>query len=585
MPRTFYTVDDLYKFCKENNFSKFSSKEHDNKPLIVQSIESFESNDTSKDGLLDVKLKACHIGVNRNGSSISEDTMKQYMDSFKGRPILGSIFKADNGEYEFHSHDIDIDEDGNLEYIEQPVGVISQLKEPYLEYDEKNDKTYLMVEGHVFEDYSKAAEILQRHKTCKCSVEIAVDEMSWNAEENYLSIDKFGFRGVTILGYEQDGKTPIEEGMQGSKITIEDFGEKNSMFSQNYQEKLIDALEKLNNTLSTFQNKDFNQKGVNEEMNKLETLMEEYKVTMDDIDFEVEGLSDDDLVAAFAEHFGNKDFDGEDGTDDTSDGSGDDNTGDEASGSEGETDPDGGDGNPEENPTDPNPSEGGDDDKGDDEEDDGTRIDDDESSKSKRKYSVDENGNMTLTWELSHEDIRNSIYNLMCAESEWWNWIIETYNDSFIYQDGEDGRFYKRGYSIDGDNVALGEDKVQVFSEWLTQEEKDAIAALKADYAKLKEFKDSFDASELKAKKDAIFAREEYAVLGDDEAFAELKENADKYSIDEIEEKAKVIFADYVVKKGQFSLENKGEKKPISKVGINFNKPTKKKAYGNLFND
>lgn len=576
MPRTFYTVDDLYKFCKENNFSKFSSKEYDNKPLIVQSIESFESNDTSKDGLLDVKLKACHIGVNRNGSSISEDTMKQYMDSFKGRPILGSIFKADNGEYEFHSHDIDIDEDGNLEYIEQPVGVISQLKEPYLEYDEKNDKTYLMVEGHVFEDYSKAAEILQRHKTCKCSVEIAVDEMSWNAEENYLSIDKFGFRGVTILGYEQDGKTPIEEGMQGSKITIEDFGEKNSMFSQNYQEKLIDALEKLNNTLSTFQNKDFNQKGVNEEMNKLETLMEEYKVTMDDIDFEVEGLSDDDLVAAFAEHFGNKDFDGEDGTDDTSDGSGDDNTGDEASGSEGETDPDGGDGNPEENPTGPNPSEGGDDD---------TEIDDDESSKSKRKYSVDENGNMTLTWELSHEDIRNSIYNLMCAESEWWNWIIETYNDSFIYQDGEDGRFYKRGYSIDGDNVALGEDKVQVFSEWLTQEEKDAIAALKADYAKLKEFKDSFDASELKAKKDEIFAREEYAVLGDDETFAELKANADKYSIDEIEEKAKVIFADYVVKKGQFSFENKGEKKPISKVGINFNKPTKKKAYGNLFND
>ena len=41
--RTFYTVDDLYKFCKENNFSKFSSKEHGNKPLVLQSIESFEA--------------------------------------------------------------------------------------------------------------------------------------------------------------------------------------------------------------------------------------------------------------------------------------------------------------------------------------------------------------------------------------------------------------------------------------------------------------------------------------------------------------------------------------------------------------
>ena len=173
----------------------------------------------------------------------------------------------------------------------------------------------------------------------------------------------------------------------------------------------------------------------------------------------------------------------------------------------------------------------------------------------------------------------------MCAEDEWWNWIIETYNDSFIYQSGEDGRFYKREYYIDGDNISLSEEKTEVFSEWLTQEEKDAIAALKADYAKLKEFKDNFDSSELKAKKDEIFAREEYAVLGDDEAFAELKENADKYSIDEIEEKAKVIFADYVVKKGKFTLEHKEEKKPLGKVGINFSKPTKKKAYGNLFED
>ena len=197
------------------------------------------------------------------------------MSSFKGRPILGSIFKADTGEYEFHSHDMEIDEEGNVEYIEQPVGVISQVKEPYLEYDKENDKTYLMVEGHIFEDYSKAAEILQRHKTCKCSVEIAVDEMNWNADENYLSIDSFTFRGVTVLGYEQDGKTAIEEGMKGSKITIEDFSEKNSMFTQDCQNKLLDTLEKLNTTLSAFQNKDYEQKGVKEEMNKLANLMEE----------------------------------------------------------------------------------------------------------------------------------------------------------------------------------------------------------------------------------------------------------------------------------------------------------------------
>ena len=33
MPRTFYTIDDLAAFCKNNNFSHFNSKEHDNTPL------------------------------------------------------------------------------------------------------------------------------------------------------------------------------------------------------------------------------------------------------------------------------------------------------------------------------------------------------------------------------------------------------------------------------------------------------------------------------------------------------------------------------------------------------------------------
>lgn len=571
--RTFYTIDDLYKFCKENNFSKFSSKEHGNQPLVLQSIESFEA-DNSHDGLLDVKLKACHVGVNRNQSSISEDTMQKHMSSFKGRPILGSIFKADTGEYEFHSHDMEIDEEGNVEYIEQPVGVISQVKEPYLEYDKENDKTYLMVEGHIFEDYSKAAEILQRHKTCKCSVEIAVDEMSWNADENYLSIDSFTFRGVTVLGYEQDGKTAIEEGMKGSKITIEDFSEKNSMFAQDYQNKLLDTLEKLNTTLSAFQNNDFEQKGVKEEMNKLETLMEEYSVTMEDIDFEVDGLDDDELTAAFEEHFGKSQFDeGDDAADDGSTDTSSTDTSDTGSGTG--TDPSESEGS---ETTDPEPQ---DDPK---EEDEPEPVTDDDDSKGKKKYSIDENGDMTLTWQISHEDIRNSLYNLMAAEGEY-PWIVNTYDNSFIYQSWEDGRFYKRGYSVDGDNVALGDDIVEVFSEWLTQEEKDAIAALKADYAKLKEFKESAELAEVNAKKDAIFDREEYSVLADYTAFAELKKNAEKYSVEEVEEKAKVIFADYVMQKGQFALEHKNEKKPTKKVGVNFDKPAKKKAYGNLFDN
>ena len=177
MARKFYTIDDLYNFCKENHYETFSA-EKQGAPLIVQSIGTFETTDNITDGLMAVKLKSCHTGKNRNKSGISDETMELYKDSFKGRPILGAIYKTDTGEYEFRAHDMEIVADGDdvdINYIEQPIGVISQTTTPYLEYDEDAKKNYLMVEGTIFADYSKAAEILERRRTCKCSVEIAVE--------------------------------------------------------------------------------------------------------------------------------------------------------------------------------------------------------------------------------------------------------------------------------------------------------------------------------------------------------------------------------------------------------------------------
>ena len=534
MPKKFYTIDDLKQFCRTNNFASFSAQQY-GAPLIIHSIETFESADNSKDGLLDVKLKSCHIDRNRNGSFISEDNMNAYKHSFKGRPILANIIKTDTGEYEFHSHDITLDEDGNLEYIEQPVGVISQLKEPYLEYDKEQDKTYLMVEGHIFEDYSKAAEILQRRKTCRCSVEIAVEEMSYNAAEDYLSIDKFSFRGVTILGYEKDGETVIQEGMEGSRITIDDFSaEKNSMFSENHQDKLIETLEKLNETLSMFAINNTNQEEVSKEMGHFEELLEKYSVEREAIDFEFEGLSDEELDAIFEEKFGEADT-AEEVVEEVAENEFEEGSVEELTGEE----------------------------------------------ESGEKF--------VLQYELSHDDIRSAIYSLLGAESEdgcYYTWICEVYDSKFIYQDCMEGKFYRRGYSRDGDNISLNDDAVEVFSEWLSKEEEDAIEALKADYAALKDFKDNFDATELKAQKDAIFGREEFSVLAENEAFVELKKNMDNFTVEEIESKAKQIFADHVIKNGQFAMNKNAEPKKPNKIGFNFSEDSKKSsAYGGLFEE
>ena len=529
MPRTFYTIDDLAAFCKQNNFTSFSSKEHGNKPLIVQSIETFEASDSSKDGLMPVSLKSCHIGVNRNQSCISEDVMKADMSSFKGRPILANIIKTDTGEYEFHSHDVEFNKDGEMEYLERPVGVISQLEEPYLKYDEEEDKTYLHVNGHIFTEYSRAAEILERRRTCKCSVEIAVNEMSWNGEEDYLSIDSFTFMGVTILGYEQDGVTEIQEGMKGSKITIDSFSTNNSMLGTNYQEKMIEVLDKLNTTLSNF-NKN-SEKGGNEEMVDVEDIVVEEELNDPETVVVEEQADGEDVVVN--EEIVSEETSFEDG--------------DEAEVEEVVV----------------------------------------ENEAEVEEPAVEEPAEkFEIKFELSHDDIRTSLYQLLNAYSEdgySYAWIIEVYDSKFVYEDWTDEgyKFFRQAYSKDGDNIAFAGERVEVFNEWLSKDEKDALDALKSSYSELKAFKDNYDASALKAEKDAVFSSAEYDEIRESDEFKALMSEMDNYSVEELKVKADLLFAASMKKK--FNFNAKPEKKGAVSFNFKATPDNKQEAYAGLF--
>jgi hypothetical protein len=156
-------------------------------------------------------------------------------------------------------------------------------------------------------------------------------------------------------------------------------------------------------------------------------------------------------------------------------------------------------------------------------------------------------------------------------------------------QDWWNNKIYKQNYAVEGEDISLDGDRIEVFEILVTKEEKDALDALKENYSaleikynELKAFKDNYDATELKAKKDAIFAREEYSVLAEDEAFKTLQADAEKFSVEEVEAKAKAIFADHVIKTGTFSKPATEVNKPKS-IGFNFNKKETKRPYGNLF--
>lgn len=220
--------------------------------------------------------------------------------------------------------------------------------------------------------------------------------------------------------------------------------------------------------------------------------------------------------------------------------------------------------------------------------------DNDETNEEFEDISVEEKFTKIFTVELSHDDIRWALYNLIAQYDEEDNdyyGIRAVYDNYFIMCGWVNNKLYKVGYSVDGENVSLEGERQEVFEIIVTESEKIAIekmrenyADLEAKYNALKEFKDNYDAAELKAQKDAIFAKTEYSILSDNDEFKALMIDAEKFSIAEIESKAKSIFADHVIKIGAFSS-NTIEEKKAKTIGIDFNKKEAKKSpYGNLFN-
>lgn len=579
--RKYLTIDDLILFCKKNNFSHFSAKDAGG-PIVVQTPGKFELDGDANTGLLPVKLYACHTNLNRNQSFISKETMEKALPSFSNRPILGYIHQLEDGTFDFYSHNMEVVEDENeedgarIEYLEIPVGIVPESCNAHLEYDEENQVDRVCVNGFVFEEYTKAADILRAKGISAVSVEVAINDMSYNAKEGYLSIDDMYFMGVTILGRDDDGNI-VEPGMAGSNITLGSFStENNSTINDDVQKSLIDTLSKLNVALDKFNNiaSYSNQKGGEKEMDKFAELLELYGLTEVDIDFEHDGLSDEDLEAAFNEHFGSaEEFVKKKGDDDSQPVAADENDDENEDGDdEGQS---GGDENPGEETHD-------NDETGDDS---GNESDNGDFKKKKRRCSVNTEAG-TVEFELSFDDIRSALYGLISAAEgeDSYSWIIEVYEDYMIYQkdaytdDRWTSKFYRQSYTKDGDNVSLSGDPVEVFAEFVTESEKTALDMIRTQYEELKAFKDKYDAEMLQTQKDEILNDEKYAVLNGNEQFEQLKKDAKNFSVQDVEIKAKLIFADAVMADGE-----KLEKK-TKKIGFNFAEKSKKaQAYSGLF--
>jgi hypothetical protein len=178
------------------------------------------------------------------------------------------------------------------------------------------------------------------------------------------------------------------------------------------------------------------------------------------------------------------------------------------------------------------------------------------------------------------------------TEDEYY-YIREVFDDYFVMQDWYNNKIYKQSYAVDGEDVALDGDRVEVFEILVTKEEKDALDALKENYSaleikynELKEFKDNYDAKELHSQREAILNADEYSVLAENEDFKALVADMDKYSVDELKVKADLVFAAHIKSTGEFSAKKEDVNKPkVIGFSVNTKGTEKTKAYGSLFDD
>ncbi len=554
MSKRLLFIEDLYEFYS-NNYKRsthFDANKTGN-PIVVQvhGKVHFDKSNKDTEGLLPVHLQSCHTDLNINGSNISESVMTSALPSFSNRPILGYIHNV-NGQDEFYSHNMHEDEDGNIVYDEIPVGIVPESCNAQLVYDEEKDKTYCEVDGYIFEEYSKAAEILQREGECSVSVELSIRSLSYNAKDKYLDIEDFFFSGVTILGKTPDGDT-VMPGMEKSNIKLADFSEKNNSLFAKYENQLIEFQARLEKLESTCANKEKIKEGGNE-TNMFEKLLEKYSKTVEDITFDYAELSDDELEAKFAEMF----EEAETGTDGSGSEPSDDGEGDGAAdGAEG--------------------SDNGNNDKSDE-------------GKGNEQFEK-----LVRTYEISHEDTRYALYNLLSAYEEMdnsWYWISNVYDSYFVYENWEGTKIYRQDYTKDGDNVAFENERVELFKELLTASEKAELDAMRSNYAALKEFKENVEKNELTVQKNELINSDKYAVIAEkdedgkytNEAFAKLVSEMDNYSLADFEMQIKVIHSDFMAEHSNFSAKTEDKKKMTSvKMFTNVNKKTKASRYGNLF--
>lgn len=560
------TLEDLHRFyASKGKQGYFSAKDEAHNIIVsVSGNMIFQKEDKDIEGLTPVILQACHILDNLNGSFISEDSMKAALPSFSNRPILAYIYQDDNGDYQFRDHTMHM-EDDQLVYDESPVGIIPESGNAHLEYDKEKDKTYVVVDGYLFNEYSQAVDILEREGECAVSVELSIRELSYDANNDWLSIDDFFFSGITLLGKFEDG-SKVLPGMAGSNIRLADFQKKSqATFSQ---DQVVAMLEQINNKIDQL---------TIEKIRKEDTLME----------FETNANVTESVDETVAEEFTEV-------TPEATEESTEDNTiVTEALAEDTE------DVTPSENEKFEAEADESEEDETDEVEEDSEDTDAEEETEDESEDHFNLKMSVTLG-EKSYERFASlnsviqgltELVNDVYAEDGTW-YSVEAYDEGtaksryIIMQDLWSGKGYKQAYTNKDGVLALKGEREEVTFEWLTASEKAELDSMRANYSSIESELAKYKAE---PEKMAVLESEDYKNLEGTEAFESLKAQDAHFdlSVDEVKAKCDEMLLEFAKghKVEPVNVEDTTDevKTPVTFKRLIPSSPAKTGKYGGVF--
>ena len=591
MKRLLY-LEDLYNFyVSQNKNVKFSSKDSDTSIVIhIDEPLTFDS-DSADDLIMKCPIRLCHTEDNVNRSTISKKSMEDAIPTAYNMPVLGYIYKDENEEFQFAGHEFFINNDNEIEYEEIPVGTIPESAKLQLVYDEDMDKTYLDGTSVIWKIYSKAADIIEREKQLSCSVEIVVDELSYDSKNKLLVIDKFRFSGVTILGKDRYTGEEIKPGMQGANISLSDFSEnKNSVFSSN--EKVIELLSALNEKIDNLNINEILKEGGNDQSMK-KVFDENPEIDEAEVKETPSATFDGEDNGEEPDFYDNEN--GEEGGDgDPADPPADDPT---DPPTEDPVDP------PADDPTDPPADDDDDDDDSDDDSDDdddddpsgiplGQRDDDDTAGETKKngvEYSVkcgdiEKQYFATLTEKLQAlSDLVNITYGE--TDGTWYYVDADEENKTVYMHDMWADKHFRQSYSVKKDVYTLKGDRVETFARYLTQDEINQLEQMKSNYSTAVEELAQFKAEPEKLE---ILNSEEYSQIRDTEEYKNLSNKETYFAMDkdELVEKLDACLLEYA-KHNEMKFSSSANEKSIDvkRFGIMSDDTDILNArYGGIFN-